>query len=191
MVEKRTYNCEVRTNDKENGGIIEGLPIVFESETDLGGWIEIIHKGALDEADISDVRFMVNHDFVQLPLARYRKGNNSNTMELMVNDQGVDIKVDLDTDNNTDARNLYSAVKRRDVSGMSFAFTIAKERWEEDKKRTVRHIDKIEKVFEVSAVTFPAYESTEIQARQNQKGKKEIKTLELEKLKIRYLYGEE
>ena len=76
------------------------------------------------------------------------------------------IRVKLDTENNTDAKNLYSAIQRGDVSGMSFMFTVRGEDWKNlDSEYPKRTITDIEKIFEVSAVTFPAYEDTSIKAR--------------------------
>ena len=81
-----------------------------------------------------------------------------------IDDLAKEIKLDIE--NNSDARNLYSAIKRGDITGMSFMFTIDEERWENlESEHPTRHIIKIGQVFEVSAVTFPAYESTEISAR--------------------------
>ena len=85
---------------------------------------------------------------------------------MTVDKDGMGIRVDLDTENNTDARNLYSAIKRGDISGMSFMFTIDGEEWEDlESDHPTRRIKSISQVFEVSAVTFPAYEATEISAR--------------------------
>jgi HK97 family phage prohead protease len=87
-------------------------------------------------------------------------------MQLEVDKDGMGIRVNLDTENNTEARNLYSAIKRGDISGMSFMFTVDDEEWEDlQSDHPTRHIRKIGRVYEVSAVTFPAYESTEISAR--------------------------
>ena len=78
----------------------------------------------------------------------------------------IDIDVSLDTENNNEARALYSAVQRGDISGMSFMFSVDDEEWENlESDHPTRHIRKIGSVVEVSAVTFPAYESTEINAR--------------------------
>ena len=78
----------------------------------------------------------------------------------------MDIRVDLDTENNADARSLYSAVARGDISGMSFMFTVDKDTWEGlESEHPTRRVNSIGKVFEVSAVTFPAYEATSISAR--------------------------
>jgi HK97 family phage prohead protease len=101
-----------------------------------------------------------------IPLARSRNNNENSTMQLEVDKDGMSIRVNLDTENNTEARNLYSAIKRGDITGMSFMFTIDDEEWENlESDHPTRHIRKIGTVLEVSAVTFPAYESTEISAR--------------------------
>lgn len=87
-------------------------------------------------------------------------------MQLTPDEQGLSIDVQLDTENNADARSLYSAVERGDISGMSFMFSISDEEWENlESDHPTRHIRSIGSVVEVSAVTFPAYKSTEINAR--------------------------
>lgn len=167
-LESRGYMFEVRAeHDEENGDYITGRPIVYESKTDIGGFFEeTICRGALDGADLTDVRFLVNHDLSKIPLARSRRNNKNSTMQLSVDDKGLAIRVNLDTDNNADAKALYSAVKRGDLSGMSFLFEVGQERWEdEDSEYPKRFVEKILTVIEVSAVTFPAYEDTEISAR--------------------------
>lgn len=167
-LERRNYAFEVRAEgDEQAGAIITGRPIVYSSETDICGlFSEIIEPGALDGADLSDVRFLVNHDKNKIPLARSRKNSDTSTMQLTVDGDGLAIRVELDTENNSEARALYSAVKRGDISGMSFMFSIAEERWENARTDyPKRHVEKIASVIEVSAVTFPAYEDTEINAR--------------------------
>jgi phage head maturation protease len=87
-------------------------------------------------------------------------------MQMQVDYEGMAIRVNLDTENNSDARNLYSAIKRGDITGMSFMFSIDSEEWEDlESEHPTRRIKQIGRVLEVSAVTFPAYESTEISAR--------------------------
>lgn len=163
----RAYNFEIRANnDEKHGDHIVGRPIVYNSRTDLGYFDEIIEAGALDKANLKDVRFLVNHNTDMIPLARSRNNNENSTMQLEVDKDGMGIRVDLDTENNSEARNLYSAIKRGDITGMSFMFTIDKEEWEDlETDHPTRHVKAIGQVFEVSAVTFPAYESTEISAR--------------------------
>lgn len=166
-LEQRSYSFEVRAEDTESGHIITGRPIVYNSRTDLGWFDEVIEQGALDGADLTDVRFLVNHDIRKIPLARSRRNNGNSTMQMSVDAFGLNLdKVELDIENNADARALYSAVKRGDISGMSFMFSIDSEEWDDlESDHPTRRILKIGSVVEVSAVTFPAYESTEIYAR--------------------------
>lgn len=165
-LEQRSYSFEVRAESGEKGNIITGRPIVYESKTDLGWFDEIIERGALDGADLTDVRFLVNHDISKIPLARSRRNNGNSTMQLSPDYEGMAIEVQLDTENNSEAKSLYSAVQRGDITGMSFMFSIDDYEWENlESDHPTRHIKKIGSVVEVSAVTFPAYESTEINAR--------------------------
>lgn len=167
-LENRGYTFEVSAeHNDEHGDYITGRPIVYESKTDIDGMFEeTICRGALDGADLTDVRFLVNHDLSKIPLARSRRNNKNSTMQLSVDNDGLEIRVNLDTENNADARALFSAVKRGDITGMSFMFGIEQERWEdEESEYPKRFIEKISTVVEVSAVTFPAYEDTEIDAR--------------------------
>jgi HK97 family phage prohead protease len=165
--EIRAFNFEVRAEEDERGHMLTGMPIVYDERTDLGWHDEIIDDGALADTDLRDVRFLVNHNTDMIPLARSRNNNANSTMQLQViPSAGMAIRVDLDTDNNTDARSLYSAVNRGDISGMSFMFVVAEDKWDDiDTEHPTRTILKFAKVFEVSAVTFPAYEATSIQAR--------------------------
>ena len=132
----------------------------------MGWYDEIIEGGALDQTDLRDVRFLVNHNTDMIPLARSRNNNDNSTMQMTVDDDGMGIRVDLDIDNNADARSLYSAVGRGDITGMSFMFSVDKDSWDDlESEHPTRHIRFISRVFEVSAVTFPAYAATSIQAR--------------------------
>ena len=166
-LERRSYSFEIRAEEDDKGKIITGRPIVYDSRTDLGWFDEVIERGALDGADLTDVRFLVNHDKSRIPLARSRRNNGNSTMQMSVDMYGLNLDyVLLDTENNSEARALYSAVQRGDITGMSFMFSIDDEEWEDlQSDHPTRHIRKIGTVVEVSAVTFPAYESTEIYAR--------------------------
>lgn len=205
-LQRRSYNFEVRADQDDQGGsIITGRPIVYDSMTDLGWFNEIIERGALKNTNLQDVRFLVNHDTSKIPLARSRKNNKNSTMQLTVDDEGMAIRVTLDTENNADARSLYSAVQRGDISGMSFMFSINDEEWQDlESDHPTRRIKEIGTVVEVSAVTFPAYEQTEISTRckealdsarravetaREQRGAVDTDQLELEKLKAKYLYN--
>ena len=126
-------------------------------------------------------------------------------MKLAVDDEGMEIEVQLDTENNSEARNLYSAIERGDITGMSFLFGIEDEEWENlNSDYPTRHVKAISTVVEVSAVTFPAYKDTSITARdksavetarlavdtaRSEEVDTTSKKIELEKLKIKYLLG--
>lgn len=164
--EIRLFNFEVRAEDTDRGKTITGRPIVFGQKTDLGWYDEIIERGALDTTDLKDVRLLVNHNVDMIPLARSRNNTENSTMQLTADENGLLIRADLDTENNSDSKSLYSAVGRGDVDGMSFMFTVDKDSWDDpDSEHPTRHIRSIRRVFEVSAVTFPAYSQTSIQAR--------------------------
>ena len=165
--ETRAFEFEIRAEETENEarkGRITGTPIVFNQATDLGWCEERIAPEALDGTDLKDVRFLIGHDTSMVPLARSRNNNENSTMQLTVTERGMEIRVDLDVDGNPRAAELYSAVKRGDISGMSFMFIVDKDSWEDIEsdypKRTVEHISR---VLEVSAVAFPAYPQTDLQ----------------------------
>ena len=166
--EVRAFNFEVRAEkNDQHGTFITGTPIVFDQATDMGWYEEKIDKDALMDTDLRDVRFLIGHNTSMIPLARSRNNNENSTMQMVVTDRGMEIRVDLDTENNAEARALYSAVQRGDMSGMSFMFMVDTDRdiWEDTEtdypKRTIMSI---RKVYEVSAVAFPAYPQTDIQA---------------------------
>ena len=165
--ETRAFNFEIRAEQNEkHGHFLTGVPIVYEQRTDLGWYDEIIARGALDKTDLKDVRFLIGHDAGMVPLARSRNNNENSTMQMSVGDAGMEIRVDLDIENNSDSRKLYSAVERGDISGMSFAFTVDGDSWDDiDSDHPTRTIRSIRRVYEVSAVAFPAYEGTSLEAR--------------------------
>ncbi len=165
--EIRAFNFEVRAEkDETHGNVLTGRPIVFGQRTDLGWYDEIIEAEALADTDLRDVRFLVNHNTDMIPLARSRNNNENSTMQMTVGTEGMDIRVDLDVENNADAKSLYSAVSRGDISGMSFMFIVDKDSWDDvDSNHPTRRIRSIKSVLEVSAVTFPAYTQTSITAR--------------------------
>ena len=166
--EVRSLEFEIRaeeTNQEKRAGRLTGTPIVFNQVTDLGWIREVIDPGALDSTDLRDVRFLVGHDTTGIPLARSRNNNENSTMQLSVNENGMDIRVDLDIEGNPRAMELYSAVKRGDISGMSFMFIVDKDSWEDlESEQPLRRVLSISRVLEVSAVAFPAYEGTSIEA---------------------------
>ena len=170
--EIRAFDFEVKADqNEEHGHFLSGRPIVFGARTELwsprfGDYTEVIEPGALNDTDLKDVRFLVNHNTDMIPLARSRNNTPHSTMQMSKDENGMTIRVDLDTENNADAKSLYSAVERGDISGMSFMFSVDKDAWDDaESEHPTRRIRSIKRVMEVSAVTFPAYSQTSIQVR--------------------------
>ena len=129
-----------------------------------GEYNERIDVHALDNADLKDIRLFVNHDTNKIALARTKNGRG--TMSFNIDNEGLHIKATLDTENNQEARSLYSAIKRGDMDGMSFMFRIKSQEWFDlDTECPTRVIKEISIVHEVSVVNFPAYPQTSINAR--------------------------
>lgn len=159
---KETRFAEIRADSNEKALIIEGRAIVYDQKTVIndpaGSYNEIIKRGALDGADLSDVRLLFNHDLNRVPLARTPK-----TMSLKVDPAGLTLRATLpDTES---AREVYQSVKRGDLTGMSFAFKVPEGGDSYDARTNTRTISKIEKVYECSVVQFPAYVQTSVEAR--------------------------
>ena len=186
--ETRAFDFEIRAGEEEHPGRITGRAIVAGKKTNLGPFDEVIEAEALKKTDLRDVRLLVNHNTDMVPLARSRNNNDNSTMQLTVDEDGnLDIRADLDIVHNTDAAALYSAIGRGDISGMSFMMTVRREAWDDiDSDHPTRHITDIDKVFEVSAVTWPAYAATQIHARGLQEALESAKqALESERQKTR------
>ena len=153
--------AEAPPADGDKALILSGRPVVYESPTtinDIGGsYIEIITRGALDGADVSDVRLLVGHDATRIPLARTPR-----TMSLEVDTDGLTFRAQLP---DTEAgREAYQAVERGDIRGLSFAFTVPDGGDEYDPQTNTRRINRIAKVYECTLTAFPAYESTTVSA---------------------------
>lgn len=165
--ETRAFTFEVRAEKNEqHGTFITGTPVVLEQRTDMGWYEEVIDRNALNKTDLKDVRFLVGHNTSMIPLARSRNNNENSTMQLIPREERMDIRVDLDTENNMESRALYSATQRGDISGMSFMMIVNRDKdvWTDvESDYPKRRIMEISKILEVSAVAFPAYEQTSIQ----------------------------
>lgn len=200
MKEVRAFDFDINaTESEERGKFIEGRAIVYNQRTNLGWYDEIIAADALKDTDLRDVRLLVNHNTDMIPLARSRNNNANSTMQLTVDDEGLLIRANLDVENNDDAKALYSAVDRRDIDGMSFMFQVDSDKWDDmDSDHPTRTITGIKRVLEVSAVIFPAYTQTSLQARgladaldsakaSLESAKAEAREIERQKQKIRIL----
>lgn len=149
---------EVREADSDDM-VLEGYAAVFNSETDLGHFREVIKPGAFDDVMTNDVRALINHD-PNLILGRTENG----TLELSTDERGLKYRVKLGAQQY--AKDFYESVKRGDISQSSFAFTIKDQSWNEE--RTVRSVDKVRQLLDVSPVTYPAYAAATVQARDQQ-----------------------
>lgn len=161
---KETRITEIRADNPagETSLILRGRAIVFDTPTVIhdpaGEYIEVIKRDALAGADLSDVRLFYNHDLSKVPLARTPK-----TMQLNLCDDGLYIAAALpDT---AEARAVHEAVKRGDLTGMSFSFVVRDGGDEYDAYTNTRTIKHISKVLECSVVPFPAYPTTSVEAR--------------------------
>ena len=169
-MENRTQEFSVKVDKSKEGSVIVGKPVVYGYRAHLPKFDEIIEPGALDGADLSDVRFFINHEERGIPFARSRKQNEKSTMILLPDETGLNIWLELDTERNYQARALYSAVEREDITGMSYRFSVLEDWWESTfTDRPVRHVTKIGSIVEVSAVNYPAYSQSEIYARDEEK----------------------
>jgi HK97 family phage prohead protease len=160
---------EIRAEENKTSGkkSLVGMPIVYGQVIQYGWRREVIDAGAIDaNTDLKDVRFLIGHNTSMVPLARSRNNNENSTMQLSVTERGMEIRVDLDIDGNPRAAELYSAVKRGDISGMSFMMIGVKDRWENARgAHPTRHVIGIGRIGEISAVTHPAYAQTSIENR--------------------------
>lgn len=155
--EIRAITGEMRASSESR--TIEGYAALFGQETDLGFFREIILPGAFNGADMTDVRALFNHD-PNLILGRTASG----TMTLEVDERGL--KYRFEAPNTTAGNDLLEMIRRGDVSQSSFAFTVDKEDWEEERgKPALRKIEQFSTLYDVSPVTYPAYTNTTVQAR--------------------------
>ena len=175
--EYRSLNIESK---EENGELIlEGYAITFSKPTLIGdekrGFYEEIAPNALDETDLKDVPFKWNHSDTPFVLARTR----NKSLELKVDEHGLFIRAKL-LPNVQQHRDVYELVKSGLVDRMSFAFTIGEQKIDRSGNLPKRIITKIDKLFDVSAVTTPAYDSTELHARSLEIVEQEISSLDKE-----------
>lgn len=160
----RSIQTEFKTREDGEALIIEGYFAVFNSNYEIApGMSESIAPGAFDNTLADDIRALVNHDST-LVLGR----TTAHTLELRVDGHGLWGRIIINP-NDTDAMNLYERVKRGDVSQCSFGFDILDEETEFLENGDVHWTIKEVKVYEVSCCTFPAYESTNIDARSKQR----------------------
>ena len=153
-------NLEIRATENRT---LEGLAVVFNQPAQIGAMTEVIHPDALRGVDLDGIVLITNHDGSGIPLARSPK-----TLALTVTDKGLEMRASLpDTEQ---ARAVYEAVKRGDLSQMSFAFDIGAA--DIDAATQTRTITQISKVYEISIVNYAAYTQTHVEARNAQEEEK-------------------
>ena len=156
---------EIRAVDSEDKMLIEGYAITYDQPaTHQYGqrkFTEVIRKGALDKTDMKDVPLRYNHNDTWLIMARTR----NKSLQLIKDDIGLKIQAELlDTQSN---RDIYKSIQEGLVDKMSFAFTVADggDTWIFGENETVREVTNIAKLYDVSVVDTPFYDSTSIYAR--------------------------
>ena len=163
--EMRISEIRALEDNKDEKMIIEGYAAVFERETDLGWCKEILDKQAFSNCDMQDCVLKYNHNDNCLILARTR----NKSLQLIVDDKGLKIRAELiDTTNN---RDIYKMIKAGLLDKMSFAFNVRRQEWNYD--TDTRRILEIDKLFDVSVVDIPAYDDTEVYARNKEEYKAE------------------
>ena len=154
MKEIRKLDLQFRTKEDTEKMQIEGYAVVFNSP-ETYDYTEVIDEHALDNADMSDVVLRYNHNDSFMVLARTR----NKSLELNVDERGLMIDATLQ-DNITDHRNIYNAIKSGLIDKQSFAFTVEEDEYDYD--TDTRTIKKIGKLFDVSVVDQPFYNSTDV-----------------------------
>jgi HK97 family phage prohead protease len=159
--------AELRIEEVEENGTkkkkIAGYASVFNSPSvDLGGFREIVKPGAFDRnfgpnGPTADVRALVDHDPSKI-LGRTKSG----TLSLSVRSKGL--YVEIDPPDTQVARDLMKTIERGDVDAMSFGFRTHGDKWGKKDGETIRELTDVE-LFDVSAVTFPAYPDTQVALR--------------------------
>lgn len=179
-MERRTLEnaCNYRQLD-DNNVIIEGYAALFNVESrDLGGFTEVILKGAFNNCDMSDVVATFNHDN-NIVLAR--RFQDQGSLTLNVDEKGL--KYSFVAPSHTWGEYLTEAIKRGDIRHSSFAFTIKEQKFEK-KEKIMRYITKFQKIYDISPVTDPAYYETNVDIR-SLKSKIELQKMKLQLLNLK------
>ena len=163
MRQTRSMLAEFRAAESDGKKYIEGYFSVFDGVYELWpGATESIDPHAFDETLGDDIRALIDHE-TRLVLGR----NKAGTLELRIDSHGLWGKIEIN-ESDTDALNLYARVQRGDVSQCSFGFDILSEETDISDNGKVHWTIKKVKLYEVSCVTFPAYQDTSITARKSQ-----------------------
>ena len=178
---KVEIRCELRSENE--GRHISGKAISFDTQSNDIGFIEILHRGCISQEliDSSNIVFLYNHDYNQV-IARANKGKG--TLNIDLRDDGV--YFDLDVPNTTMGNDLLENIRLGNITQCSFGFRYANEEgaYKDEKIDDVwyRNVYKIGELFDLSAVTYPAYDDTYVNARMQERSKMEDKLKETEEI---------
>jgi HK97 family phage prohead protease len=138
-----------------------GMPIVYGKESEDMGFIEVIQRGAARNALLtSDARALYGHNSDSLlPLGRMSAG----TLRAIETERGVEIEID--PPDSQFCRDLALAIERGDIQDMSFAFSVAHDKWERRNGKDYRTITEIAELMDFSIVSYPAYSDTTVALR--------------------------
>ena len=142
---------------RQGGYVVEGYATTFGQPYEFGSAYEVIDARALDGADMGDVIFQLNHEGPVL--ARRRNG----TLSLDVDAHGLHVVADLG--GSEAGRQLHESIRNGLVDRMSWGFTVDDDGWEYDPGTRTSTVARVKKVYDVSAVSIPANDGTEIKAR--------------------------
>ncbi len=159
-MERRAYSTAVELRAESDGaGTLIGHAAVFESlSEDLGGFREIITKGAFRDVLKGDVVALFNHDPNEI-FGRTTAGN------LRLSEDDIGLRMELDLPDTSDAKDLAAKVRQGIINGMSFSFFVGEETIDRDAKPVIRRIERVSELFDVGPVTFPAYPATDVGTR--------------------------
>ncbi len=169
---RRVTSADFEVRAGEKAVTISGYAAVYEAETRIGGaFNEVIARGAFNEAiEVADCRALFNHDANQILARRHPDG--SGTLKLTSDDHGL--RYEFEIGNQSYAKDLVESMQRGDVTASSFAFTIKRQRWNEE--RTTRTITEVGQLLDVSPVTYPAYKQATAEIKREACGcNKEVK----------------
>lgn len=176
--ETRIYKSDIEVRAEEGKQVVRGYAAVFDSESnDLGGFTEVISTGAFDGVLTDDVRALIDHE------SRYILGRTtSGTLRIGTDERGL--WYEYDSPDTTYAKDLLESMKRGDITQSSFGFRIADdgEKWEKRGDKYYRTLTKISRLYDVSPVTYPAYNDTSVAMRSMEKIKDDSAKIEADKI---------
>ena len=165
--EVRTFNVQnLELREEGDSNVVVGYASVFNTlSNDLGNFKEIISPDAFEGRLNDDVRFLINHE--GLPLAR----TTNDTLKLTTDETGL--RYEAKVANTSLGRDLLELMRNGTINQSSFAFVVDDDSWEVKDGVNIRTINKVSRLYDVSAVTYPAYEEASVALRSMDEWKKE------------------